>query len=242
MIALFLRKHVRVFTVCVQRVSLCSFYGVTISKLLLACVSSRRLMSAAKMRAEGRCPLTPEEAVLMLASLGFKRSTRIFLAGAHIYGGESRMITITSLYPNLVTKEDLLTPEELAPFVNRSSQVRCRIPSLLIFPMRRIWWFDLQVIFTRLKFVVAQFDNHVLYAFADGSAGFHWLRGCRCVCNDGFWKPTSVSGVRISNILRRRPSSDNKAKQTEAGILLFPKFDNAMGWVWREGPEDGQGK
>ncbi|CAM6087664.1 unnamed protein product [Calypogeia fissa] len=84
---------------------------------------SGKLMSADQLRADGRCPLTPEEAVLMLASLGFKRSTRIFLAGAHIYGGQTRIAAITSLYPNLVTKEDLLTPEELAPFVNHSSQM-----------------------------------------------------------------------------------------------------------------------
>jgi hypothetical protein len=81
-------------------------------------------MSAAMLREAGRCPLTPEEAVLILASLGFKRSTRIFLAGAQIYGGQDRMAAITRLYPNLVTKEDLLTHDELAPFANHSSQVR----------------------------------------------------------------------------------------------------------------------
>jgi hypothetical protein len=71
----------------------------------------------------GHCPLMPEEAVLMLAALGFKRGTRIFLAGAQLYGGQSRMSMLTSLYPNLVTKESLLTATELAPFLNHSSQV-----------------------------------------------------------------------------------------------------------------------
>jgi len=33
------------------------------------------------------------------------------------------MDSLTSLYPNLVTKETLLTPDELAPFRNFSSQV-----------------------------------------------------------------------------------------------------------------------
>eukprot|EP01018_Ginkgo_biloba_P016948 Gb_16908 [translate_table: standard] len=84
---------------------------------------SVKLPSAAVLRALGRCPLTPEEAVLMLAALGFKRGTHIYLAGAHIYGGQSRMVALTSLYPNLVTKEDLLSSTEMRPFVNFSSQL-----------------------------------------------------------------------------------------------------------------------
>lgn len=67
--------------------------------------------------------MTPEEAALVLAGLGFKRGTYIYLAGSHVYGGESRMYPFTSLYPNLVTKESLLTSDELAPFRNFSSQV-----------------------------------------------------------------------------------------------------------------------
>lgn len=72
----------------------------------------------------GRCPLTPEEAALVLAGLGFNRGTFIYLAGSGIYGGQSRMHPLTSLYPNLVTKEDLLTPGELKPLRNFSSQVK----------------------------------------------------------------------------------------------------------------------
>lgn len=82
-----------------------------------------RLPSPADLRKMGRCPLTPEEAALMLSALGYKHGTYIYLAGSQIYGGKSRMLPFTSLYPNLVTKEDLLTPSELAPFRNFSSQV-----------------------------------------------------------------------------------------------------------------------
>lgn len=67
--------------------------------------------------------MSPEEAVLMLAALGFKRKTRIFVAGSQIYGGRSRMIVLTNLYPKLVTKENLLTTAELEPFRNFKSQV-----------------------------------------------------------------------------------------------------------------------
>ena len=65
----------------------------------------------------------PEETVLMLAALGFNRKTRIYLAGAHIYGGKSRLTALTTLFPNLVTKENLLSSAEIEPFANFSSQV-----------------------------------------------------------------------------------------------------------------------
>ncbi|KAA3489035.1 O-fucosyltransferase family protein isoform 1 [Gossypium australe] len=82
-----------------------------------------KLPSPAMLRSEGLCPLTPEEAVLMLAALGFNRKTQIYVAGAQIYGGTSRLAALTSLYPNLVTKENLLSSAELEPFKNFSSQL-----------------------------------------------------------------------------------------------------------------------
>ncbi|XP_021766829.1 uncharacterized protein At1g04910-like isoform X1 [Chenopodium quinoa] len=84
---------------------------------------SDKLPTPDELRSEGLCPLTPEEAVLMLAALGFNRKTHIFLAGAQIYGGQSRLASLTSLYPHLVTKENLLSPSELKPFKNFSSQL-----------------------------------------------------------------------------------------------------------------------
>ncbi|KAJ6737864.1 O-FUCOSYLTRANSFERASE 2-RELATED [Salix koriyanagi] len=81
------------------------------------------LRSPALLRSEGLCPLTPEEAVLMLAALGFRRKTQMFIAGANIYGGRSRLTALTSLYHNLVTKERLLSASELKPFMNFSSQL-----------------------------------------------------------------------------------------------------------------------
>ncbi|KAL4333909.1 hypothetical protein GQ457_07G028150 [Hibiscus cannabinus] len=82
-----------------------------------------KLPSPAMLRSEGLCPLTPEEAVLMLAALGFNRKTQIYVAGAQIYGGKSRLAALSNLYPNLVTKEYLLSPTELEPFMNFSSQL-----------------------------------------------------------------------------------------------------------------------
>ncbi|CAH2038179.1 unnamed protein product [Thlaspi arvense] len=84
---------------------------------------TKKFPSPDALRTEGLCPLTPEEAVLMLAALGFSRKTRVFVAGANIYGGSKRLAVLTSLYPNLVTKEKLLTQAELQPFKNFSSQL-----------------------------------------------------------------------------------------------------------------------
>lgn len=82
-----------------------------------------RMPSASLLRSEGQCPLTPEESILMIAALGFKRKTMIYVAGAHVYGGKSRMVALHSLYPNIVTKETLLSSQEIEPFMNHTSQV-----------------------------------------------------------------------------------------------------------------------
>ncbi|XP_051125020.1 O-fucosyltransferase 15-like isoform X1 [Andrographis paniculata] len=84
---------------------------------------TKKLPSPKQLRSEGLCPLMPEETVLMLAALGFNRRTHIYLAGSHIYGGYSRLNALTTLFPNLVTKENLLTPAEIEPFGNFSSQL-----------------------------------------------------------------------------------------------------------------------
>lgn len=98
-------------------------YRETHFPLLIERLKNSMPVSPPELRRSGRCPLTPEEAALVLAALGFRRGTYIYLAGSHIYGGNSRMHPFTSLYPNLVTKETLLTPTELAPFRNFSSQM-----------------------------------------------------------------------------------------------------------------------
>ncbi|XP_039036208.1 O-fucosyltransferase 8-like [Hibiscus syriacus] len=120
--------------------SLCDFGGGEYEKkeletyrevhfpLLIERLKNTKPVSPVELRKLGRCPLTPEEAALVLAALvlaalGFKRGTYIYLAGSRIYSGSSRMHPFSSLYPNLITKETLLTPIELAPFRNFSSQL-----------------------------------------------------------------------------------------------------------------------
>ncbi|KAF3778284.1 Uncharacterized protein EJ110_NYTH43863 [Nymphaea thermarum] len=130
----YLALHLR-FEVDMVAYSLCEFGGGEHEKTelqsyreihfpaLVMRTKNAKSVSPALLRKLGRCPLTPEEAALLLSALGFKRNTHIYLAGSHIYGGKSRMSALTSLYPNIVTKEDLLTPAEMAPFRNFSSQL-----------------------------------------------------------------------------------------------------------------------
>ncbi|KAJ6979280.1 O-fucosyltransferase 8 isoform X2 [Populus alba x Populus x berolinensis] len=130
----YLALHLR-FEVDMIAYSLCDFGGGEKEKrelqayreshfpLLIERLKHSKPVSSSELRNLGRCPLTPEEAALVLAGLGFKRGTYIYLASSRIYGGKSRMHSFTSLYPNLVTKETLLTPSELAPFRNFSSQL-----------------------------------------------------------------------------------------------------------------------
>uniref|UniRef100_A0A0E0LCF4 O-fucosyltransferase family protein n=1 Tax=Oryza punctata TaxID=4537 RepID=A0A0E0LCF4_ORYPU len=80
-------------------------------------------VSPEEQRSLGRCPLTPEEAGLVLTALGYDRGTFIYVAGSQIYGGAARLRPLTRLFPNLVTKEDVLSSGELAPFKNFSSRL-----------------------------------------------------------------------------------------------------------------------
>lgn len=130
----YLALHLR-FEVDMVAYSMCEFGGGENEKnelqkyrelhfpLLIERLKNSGPVSPTELRKLGRCPLTPEEAGLVLSAIGFKRGTYIYLAGSQIYGGQSRMHPFTSLYPNLVTKEKLLSPSELAPFMNFSSQL-----------------------------------------------------------------------------------------------------------------------
>nr|CAD1828943.1 unnamed protein product [Ananas comosus var. bracteatus] len=76
-----------------------------------------------KKRLEGLCPLTPEEITLVLKALGFTRDTLIYVASGELYGGERRLAILREAFPKIVRKEMLLSPEELRPFKNHSTQM-----------------------------------------------------------------------------------------------------------------------
>ncbi|CAH2045642.1 unnamed protein product [Thlaspi arvense] len=74
-------------------------------------------------RVQGLCPLTPEEAVLVLKALGFQKDTQIYVAAGEIYGGAKRLALLKESFTRIVKKEMLLDPTELQQFQNHSSQM-----------------------------------------------------------------------------------------------------------------------
>ncbi|KAK8686822.1 hypothetical protein V6N13_125839 [Hibiscus sabdariffa] len=74
-------------------------------------------------RQQGLCPLTPEEATLILQALDFDEETQIYIASGEIYGSERRLAPLRTAFPRIVKKEILLDPVELQQFQNHSSQM-----------------------------------------------------------------------------------------------------------------------
>lgn len=73
--------------------SACDFGGGKAEKLALAkyrqAMWQGRVLNSQftdeELRSQGRCPMTPEEAGLLLAALGFDNSTRLYLASHKVY-------------------------------------------------------------------------------------------------------------------------------------------------------------
>uniref|UniRef100_A0A2P2L074 O-fucosyltransferase family protein n=2 Tax=Rhizophora mucronata TaxID=61149 RepID=A0A2P2L074_RHIMU len=71
---------------------------------------------ALQKRKEGRCPLEPGEVAVILRSMGYTKDTQIYVASGQVYGGQNRMAPLRNMFPNLVTKEELASNEELDSF------------------------------------------------------------------------------------------------------------------------------
>ncbi|KAJ4816447.1 O-fucosyltransferase family protein [Rhynchospora pubera] len=71
---------------------------------------------ALQKRKEGRCPLEPGEVAVILRAMGYPRETQIYVASGQVYGGKNRMAPLRNMFPNLVTKEELASKEEIDHF------------------------------------------------------------------------------------------------------------------------------
>ncbi|KAJ7521124.1 hypothetical protein O6H91_19G039000 [Diphasiastrum complanatum] len=60
----------------------------------------------------GLCPLMPEDVGVLLRALGYKRSTRIFISGAELFGGQRILLGLRSVFQNLEDRTTLSTEEE----------------------------------------------------------------------------------------------------------------------------------
>ncbi|KAH7291101.1 hypothetical protein KP509_29G000500 [Ceratopteris richardii] len=76
-----------------------------------------------RQRRNGKCPLTPEEVGIMLRAMGFGSDSHLYVASGEVYGGESTLAPLKSLFPNYYTKDTLATKEELKPFLGYSSRM-----------------------------------------------------------------------------------------------------------------------
>ncbi|KAM7260257.1 hypothetical protein ACFE04_015998 [Oxalis oulophora] len=65
-------------------------------------------------RASGKCPLAPGEVGLVLRSMGFDNSTRIYLVAGELFGGERYMKPFRSLFPRLENHSSVDSSEDLA--------------------------------------------------------------------------------------------------------------------------------
>ncbi|CAB4290972.1 unnamed protein product [Prunus armeniaca] len=76
-----------------------------------------------KVQRHGRCPLTPEEVVLMLRALGFGSDIHLYVASGEVYGVEETLAPLKKLFPNYHSKETIASKEELTPFSSFSSRM-----------------------------------------------------------------------------------------------------------------------
>nr|XP_043607134.1 protein PECTIC ARABINOGALACTAN SYNTHESIS-RELATED [Erigeron canadensis] len=122
----FMALHLR-FEKGMVGLSFCDFVGTRAEKALMGLYRlkewPRRFKDgshlwplALQKRKEGRCPLEPGEVAVMLRAMGYPKETQIYVASGQVYGGQNRMAPLRNMFPNLVTKEELTTKDELDGF------------------------------------------------------------------------------------------------------------------------------
>ncbi|KAL8208245.1 hypothetical protein R6Q57_007657 [Mikania cordata] len=122
----FMALHLR-FEKGMVGLSFCDFVGTRAEKALMGLYRlkewPRRFKDglhlwplALQKRKEGRCPLEPGEVTVMLRAMGYPKETQIYVASGQVYGGQNRMAPLRNMFPNLVTKEELTTKDELDSF------------------------------------------------------------------------------------------------------------------------------
>ncbi|KAK8966187.1 hypothetical protein KSP40_PGU011945 [Platanthera guangdongensis] len=107
--------------------SFCDFVGTREEKAMMAAYrqkewprryknGSHLWQLALQKRKEGRCPLEPGEVAVVLRAMGYPKETQIYVASGQVYGGQNRMAPLRNMFPNLVTKEELASKDELNGF------------------------------------------------------------------------------------------------------------------------------
>ncbi|KAG0619296.1 hypothetical protein M758_4G129700 [Ceratodon purpureus] len=71
----------------------------------------------------GLCPLTGAELARLLKALGASRRTRIYWAGGEPLGGQAAIEPLMNEFPQLFSKANLATSQELEPFKKKASSL-----------------------------------------------------------------------------------------------------------------------
>ncbi|KAI3868798.1 hypothetical protein MKW92_012219 [Papaver armeniacum] len=74
-------------------------------------------------RANGSCPLMPEEVGLLLRAMSYSPRTIIYVSGSEIFGGQRVLIPLRAMYSNIADRTSLCSMEELSSLIGPETSV-----------------------------------------------------------------------------------------------------------------------
>ncbi|CAI7774492.1 unnamed protein product [Closterium sp. NIES-54] len=113
--------------------SMCEFGGGEKEKLALeeyrvehwdrATRKLREALNPASQRVLGQCPMSAIETGIFMRAMGVRKSSAIYVATleGQLFGGNYSLQSLRSMFPNALSKRDILTREELGPLEGRAS-------------------------------------------------------------------------------------------------------------------------
>ncbi|CAI5478845.1 unnamed protein product [Closterium sp. Yama58-4] len=83
----------------------------------------RETLNPASQRVLGQCPMSAIETGIFMRAMGVRKSSAIYVATLErqLFGGNHSLQSLRSMFPNAVTKRDILTQGELGPLEERAS-------------------------------------------------------------------------------------------------------------------------